>query len=102
MGFGGDFFDMAKLLNRLTDVKIKKLGAGLHPDGDGLYLQVHGPTARSWIYRYWRLEKVTYFGLGPYPAVTLEDARRARDKWKRVRQAGDDPKAVRSIVRIVS
>jgi len=36
---------MAKIINRLTDVRTRKAAPGLHPDGDGLYLQVRGKTA---------------------------------------------------------
>jgi len=86
---------MPKLVNRLTDVKAKKAPLGLHPDGDGLYLQVRGENARSWIYRYMLAGKAREMGLGAYPATGLEDARRDRDRFKRLRQDGQDPIAVR-------
>ena len=87
---------MSKIVNKLTDLKCRKAGPGLHPDGDGLYLQVRGPTAKSWVYRYMRLGGETYMGLGSYPSVSLETARQERDKWKRVRQAGQDPREARN------
>jgi integrase len=86
---------MVKIVNKLTDLKCRKAGPALHPDGDGLYLQVRGPTAKSWVYRYMRGGSEVYMGLGSYPSVTLETARQERDKWKRVRQAGHDPKETR-------
>jgi hypothetical protein len=33
---------MAKLVGKLTAKQCEHLGPGLHPDGDGLYLQVKG------------------------------------------------------------
>ena len=82
---------MAKTVNRLTDLKVKKAGVGLYPDGDGLYLQVRGNTARSWLYKYMLNGKAREMGLGSYPSTTLEDARAKRDKYKAIRQGGKDP-----------
>jgi len=33
---------MAKTVNRLSDLKVKKTGIGRHPDGDGLYVVIEG------------------------------------------------------------
>lgn len=86
---------MAKLVNRLTDLKARKAGIGMHPDGDGLYLQVRGPTAKSWLYRFMIDGSARAMGLGAYPATSLETARVERDRFKRIRQAGQDPIEVR-------
>ncbi|MGH8195636.1 MAG: Arm DNA-binding domain-containing protein, partial [Woeseiaceae bacterium] len=57
--------------------------AGKYADGGSLYLQVR-PSARkilrddvtkSWLFRYSRFGKDTWLGLGPYPDVTLAEAR---------------------------
>jgi integrase len=82
---------MAKLINKLTDLKVRKAGAGLHADGDGLYLQVRGATAKSWLYRFMLHGKAREMGLGAFPATSLEAARAERDRCKRLRQAGYDP-----------
>ena len=82
---------MAKLVNKLTDARARKAGPGLHADGDGLYLQVRGPAARSWIYRFMLAGKAREMGLGAYPSTGLDDARRERDRCKRLRQSGQDP-----------
>jgi integrase len=87
---------MAKTINKLTDLKIRRAAYGLLPDGDGLYLQVRGPAARSWLYRYMIAGKTREMGLGPYPAIGLEDARKSRDRCKRLRQEGLDPIATRN------
>jgi integrase len=48
----------------------------------GLYLQVQGPNARSWIYRYVLNGKEHWCGLGPANAITLAAARNKRDKFR--------------------
>lgn len=82
---------MAKIINRLTDVRARKAAPGLHPDGDGLYLQVRGKNARSWLYKYSLAGKAREMGLGAYPATSLDVARQQRDRYKRLRQEGQDP-----------
>ncbi|MGE3477023.1 MAG: tyrosine-type recombinase/integrase [Rhodospirillaceae bacterium] len=91
---------MAKLINRLTDAKARKAAPGMHPDGDGLYLQVRGETAKSWIYKYWSGGKSREMGLGAYPSISLEMARSERDRYKRLRQEGKDPIETRAAVRM--
>ena len=44
---------------------------GLYPDGKGLYLQVRGPGARSWLYRYMRLGKARVMGRGEHLRATI-------------------------------
>jgi hypothetical protein len=48
---------------------------GYHPDGAGLYLQVSGKGARSWIFRYTRQGRAREVGLGPLRVVPLAEAR---------------------------
>jgi integrase len=69
-----------KMRGKLTQADISLLGPGFHHDGDGLYLQVHGPRSRSWIYRYGVKGKQRWLGLGSARDVTLASARKARDK----------------------
>jgi Arm DNA-binding domain len=77
--------------------------AGMHPDGNGLYLQVqqgtHGLT-RSWVYRYSTAGKQTWLGLGPYPHVTLAQAREKAIDARRLRLEGNDPLAHRRNQRV--
>jgi hypothetical protein len=47
----------------------------MHADGAGLYLQIAGGGAKSWIYRYQRDGKEDAIGLGSLSAVSLADAR---------------------------
>jgi integrase len=68
----------------------------MHPDSDGLYLQVSGPESRSWIYRYVLRGKERWHGLGSARDVTLAAARKARDKARAlVRSDKIDPVAER-------
>ena len=62
----------------------------MHPDGDGLYLQVRG-SSKSWIYRYSGAGRTRYLGLGGYPETTLAMARKARDSARERVKAGGDP-----------
>ena len=44
---------MAQTINQLTAAQVQKLKLpGMYPDGAGLYLQVTGIGAKSWILRY--------------------------------------------------
>ena len=61
---------MAK--EKLTAVKVRNLGPGLHGDGDGLWLRVVTAERRNWLYRYQRHGKARAMGLGGFPAVSLE------------------------------
>ena len=62
---------MAKQVGRLTDASIRgAMKPGMHPDGDGLYLQVRG-ASKSWIFRYGVGGRTRYLGLGGYPETSL-------------------------------
>ena len=37
----------------------RKTKPGKYADGDGLYLVITGPAAKSWCYRYWKLPMTT-------------------------------------------
>ncbi|UDF05639.1 Arm DNA-binding domain-containing protein [Asticcacaulis sp. AND118] len=50
---------------------------GKYSDGNNLYLHVSRTGAKSWIFNYrWRQFRKE-MGLGPYPAISLSDARQA-------------------------
>jgi integrase len=81
---------MAK--GRLSQDGVAKIDkAGLHFDGSGLYLQVAGPQARSWIYRYTLHGKPRWHGLGSAREVTLAQARDLRDEARAQIRRGIDP-----------
>ena len=67
---------MARAIGRLKAVTVLKAKKpGLLADGGGLYLRI-GPTgAKSWVYRYQLSGRRHDMGIGPYPLISLADAR---------------------------
>jgi len=72
------------LAERITATFVRKTKRpGKYPDGGNLYLQVSESTrkngrkaiTKSWLFRYSRFAKDTWLGLGPYPDLTLSEAR---------------------------
>jgi integrase len=68
--------------------------AGLHADGNNLYLSVTDTGAKSWRIVYTRQGKRTELGIGSFPGVSLQDARERADEAQKLLQRGADPKAV--------
>jgi len=75
--------------------------SGKYPDGGNLYLQVRKSTrsietdrvTKSWLFRYSRFGKDTWLGLGPYPDVTLSEARDLATRERKNMRQGIDPLA---------
>lgn len=96
---------MGRVAKALGPMAVSRLtGAGYHAVGTvpGLYLQVAPSGSRSWVLRTTVGSKRREFGLGGYPAATLQMAhQRARDKLDLI-GAGTDPvemkKAARSAI----
>jgi integrase len=83
--------------------KAKRLTAGKRirvGDGDGLWLQA-GPSGASWLYRYKPpgRRNSRAMGLGPWPIIGLEAARKKRDEQRLVYLSGKDPKVQRQAAR---
>jgi integrase len=79
-------------MGRLTALDITRVTkAGLHPDGDGLYLQIGAAGGRSWIYRYYLGGKQRYLGLGSANAIPLKRARELAAQARQQRAEGIDP-----------
>jgi hypothetical protein len=94
-------------LKALTVARVKQLG--MYGDGGGLWLQVTGAGARSWIFRYWASERdpatgqiirdemgkargcSREMGLGSLSVVSLEQARELASKYRQLRRQGIDP-----------
>jgi integrase len=83
--------------NRLSESRIPKLKAGIHADGDGLYVRVQTTGSRNWIFIYKRGGKRTELGLGGYGRGTAPvNLALAREKADAVRQQlarGENPRA---------
>lgn len=88
---------MSRTVSRLSALKVAQMRRpGMYADGDGLYLQVTSPTARSWIFRYSRSGKKHEMGLGPFHAISLAEARDRARICRRQLVDGIDPLAARA------
>lgn len=65
-------------------------------DGDNLFLRVRS-SGKGWIYRYEKDRKTVKLGLGPYPAVTLAQARAKVRDANSLRAHGQDLREVRRL-----
>jgi len=83
----------------LTDAKIKSLRPrdALYrvTDAAGLCLEIAPSGSRLWRFRYRYAGKAKMLSLGPYPDVTLANAREKRDSARRLLVDGHDPSATR-------
>jgi hypothetical protein len=87
---------MPKLAKPLSDAQIKRAKAVSKPfklfDGHGLYLEVHPSGGKFWRFRYRQANgKETVIAFGPYPEVSLADARDKRTEARRLLLDGQDP-----------
>jgi integrase len=88
----------------LTSVKIRSLTKpGRYRDERGLYLQIDAPRddvkdsarRRSWLFRYMLNGHARSMGLGPYPEVSLAEAREKAFDCRKLLVRGIDPLASR-------
>jgi integrase len=82
-------------MKQRTDLYFRKAAARAEryelSDRDGLVMEVHPSGRKTWRYRYrlnGKREKVT---LGPYPTISLEDARDLRREAEKMVVAGKSP-----------
>lgn len=80
----------------LTDTKLRTAKPAEKPyilqDGSGLYLEVRPSGAKFWRYRYWLTpEKDGRYTIGEYPAVSLAEARRERERVRELVKLGINP-----------
>jgi integrase len=92
---------MSYAVEKLKALSLERLAkkAGLHGDGGGLYLRVSSPTARSWVLRYMLSGTAREMGLGPYPDISLSDARQIAADARKLKALGKDPIAARAALR---
>jgi hypothetical protein len=85
-------------MGHLSETQIKAAKPGpkeyLLNDGDNLYLRVR-TTGKGWVYRYMKDGKPVKLGMGPYPEITLAQARVKAFEANSQRANGLDPKEVR-------
>lgn len=71
----------------------------MYADGNGLYLQVSGAGARSWILRYKVDGRRREMGLGSVSFVTLAQARQKAQDARSKKAGGIDPIAAKAVER---
>ena len=77
---------------KLNALKVRNLTTpGRYGDGDGLWFQVRDADQRSWLLRFMFDGKGRWMGLGPYPDVSLGEARDEAAKGRRLIRQGIDP-----------
>ncbi|PJI88578.1 DUF4102 domain-containing protein [Sphingomonas koreensis] len=83
-------------MGKLTAAKIRSLTEpGRYSDGDGLFLEINGKGAASWILRIQNNGKRQDIGLGSTKSVSLKDARDAAFATRQRIAQGIDPVAER-------
>lgn len=88
-------------MGKLTAGKIRSLSEpGRYSDGDGLFLEINGKGAASWILRVQTGGIRRDFGLGSAKSVSLKDAREAAFVMRSKVAQGIDPVAERKQERI--
>jgi len=94
---------MPKQAKELKAIQVKRLsGPGRHAVGGtpaGLSLNITETGARSWIFRVTVGRNRRHIGLGPYPEVSLAEAREKALDMKRKISAGIDPVEERQVER---
>ena len=77
---------------KLSGIEVAKAKAPavLH-DGGGLYLRVSPTGAKSWVFRIQLSGKRRDMGLGPYPDISLAEARAKAAEHRKQRHEGIDP-----------
>ena len=79
----------------LTELQVKNAksrnGSYMIRDDNGLYLRVDPSGRKYWILRYWKNNKEHKLSLGPYPDLSLKDARLKRDEIQTARAKGESP-----------
>lgn len=88
---------MAEKLSATFVKKTKR--PGKYGDGHNLYLQVYESArkdgsvviTKSWLFRYSRFGKDTWLGLGPFPDVSLSEARDLATAERKKKRQGIDP-----------
>lgn len=84
---------------RLKDIQIKKAKPSDKPyklfDGGGMFLYVTPRGGKLWRWQFRYQRKYQQMSLGPYPQVTLEQARLKHQAEEKILQSGRNPMEVR-------
>jgi integrase len=90
----------------LSDLAARKAKATGKPfklaDGGGLHLLVSPNGSKLWRLKYRFAGKEKLLSFGPYPAVSLADARRRRDEAKKLLIEGTDPSTKKKLDKLAA
>jgi len=79
-------------IGKLSAVEVaKSKGPAVLHDGGGLYLRVSASGAKSWVFRFQLDGRRRDMGLGPFPDISLSDARARATERRKLRHDGIDP-----------
>src|SRR5215472_12153207 len=79
-------------IGKLSAVEVNKTkGPAVLHDGGGLYLRVSPTGSKSWVFRFQLDGKRRDMGLGPYPDISLAEARGRAVEHRKLRHDGIDP-----------
>jgi integrase len=79
-------------IGKLSAVEVAKVkGPAVLHDGGGLYLRVSPAGSKAWVFRFQLDGKRRDMGLGPYPDISLAEARRRAAEHRNQRRDGIDP-----------
>src|SRR5215470_1539202 len=77
---------------KLSAVEVAKAkGPAVLHDGGGLYLRASEKGTKSWVFRFQLDGKRRDMGLGPYPDISLAEARQRATEHRKQRYEGIDP-----------
>ncbi len=83
----------------LTDIALKRLQPSERPykrsDASGLYILVKPNGSKHWHLKYRFLNREKLMSYGPYPLISLKEAREKRDRDRRLLLEGVDPARVK-------
>jgi hypothetical protein len=83
---------MARVLHRLSDIAVRaKKRPGYVAEGANLYLRVAPGGSKQWMFRFALRGRTRDAGLGPYPTISLVQARQEAERLRRLVAAGIDP-----------
>lgn len=77
--------------NRLSSQFLKSAPVGKHCDGAGLWLVKREDGGAQWVLRVTVHGRRREMGLGGFPALSLADARKQADRWRKLAASGRDP-----------
>lgn len=77
--------------NRLSAQFVKTAPVGKHCDGGGLWLVKRDDGGAQWVQRVTVHGRRREMGLGGFPALSLADARKLGERWRKVAAEGRDP-----------